>query len=450
MREEPGEKTSEHENTDDTDCFSRAANRMLCSMLKRIHFLLFTVVLVIGCRVAAENRGASKAERIDELVARYAKYGYLNGAVLVAERGKIIYEKGVGEANMVSHVPNTPRTKFGIASLTKQFTAVLVLQQVAEGKIQLGGKVSNYLPWYRKDTGERMTIEEVLHHTAGLAADFDMLEFGDSEAAARHYEPQAFAAKFCQQNLLSEPGTKWAYSNCGYNLLGLILERVTGKSFGDLLRERLLEPMGMKDTGMDRNDLVQLGGAAGYVRHAGPRYTPGPYQDRTHFFAAGGMYSTAEDLFRWSEAFSGDGFVPKEIREQMFKSGLNDWGYGWFAREITPGEPGAGSVLVEMRGDMTGNYFSWILLYPEQNDAIIVLRNGYGSTERLEQNIQAILFDTEPRMPSRNAKDLVALAWLIPARWVASHRLRSVLIALFAAAAIWQATRRKKPRVTRL
>jgi len=413
---------------------------MLWTMLKRSN-LLFIIVVVLGtgqCS-AAEDRSASKAERIGELVARYAKYGYLNGAVLVAEQGKIIYEKGVGEANMKSHVPNTPRTKFGIASLTKQFTAVLVLQLTTERKILLDAKVSDYLPWYRKDTGERMTIEQLLHHTSGLPADFEMPEFGDSEAAARHYEPQAFAEKFCQQTLVSEPGKKWAYSNCGFILLGLILERVTGKSFGDLLRERLLEPLEMNDTGMDRNDLVQMGGAAGYTRHAGPRYTPGPYQDRTHFFAAGGMYSTTEDLFRWSEASSGDvGFVPKEIREQMMKPGINDWGYGWFARKIPAGEPGAGSVLVEMRGDMTGNYFSWILLYPEQNDVIIVLRNGYGSTERLEQNIQAILFDAEPKMPSRNVKDLAALslALRVRARWV-------VLAALFAAVIIWQLARRK-------
>src|SRR6266446_635319 len=201
------------------DCLSMGAERMLWIMLKRSSLLsLLIVVLAAGQCSAAENRSPSKAERINELVARYAKYGYLNGAVLVAEHGKIIYEKGVGEANMKSHVPNTPRTKFGIASLTKQFTAALVLQLAAERKIRLEGKVSDFLPWYRKDTGERMTIEQLMHHTAGLPPDFDMPEFGDSEAAARHYEPKAFAEKFCQQTLLSEPGTKWAYSNCGYNL----------------------------------------------------------------------------------------------------------------------------------------------------------------------------------------------------------------------------------------
>jgi len=422
---------------------------MLWTMLKRLGLLLIIIVLAAGQCPATEDRSASKAGRIDELVARYAKYGYLNGAVLVAEHGKIIYEKGVGDANMKSRVPNTPRTKFGIASLTKQFTATLVLQQVADGKIRLDGKVSGYLPWYRKDTGERMTIEQLLHHTSGLPPDFDMPEFGDSEAAARHYEPQAFAEKFCQQTLLSEPGAKWAYSNCGYDLLGLILERVTGKPFGDLLRERLLEPLGMKDTGMDRNDLVQLGGASGYTRHAGPRYTPGPHEDRGHISSAGAMYSTVEDLFRWSEALSENGAVPKEIREQMFKPGLNNWGYGWFITKMAPGEPGAGNIQEEMRGDMPGNYFSWILRFPEQDDMIIVLRNGYGSTERLEQNIQAILFDEEPKMPSRNVKDLTAQAWLVPEAWVETHRVLSLLAALFIAALMWQFARRKRNTAAR-
>ena len=144
------------------------------------------------------------------------------------------------------------------------------------------------------------------------------------------------------------------------------------------------------------------------MRHAGPRYTAGLYEDRGHIFAAGAMYSTAEDLFCWSQALSEGGSVPKEIRDQIFKPGMNNWGFGWFVTKIAPGEPGAGSTMEEMRGDMPGNYFPWILRYPGQDGVIIVLRNVYGSTERLEQNIQAILYDMEPRMPSRSPKDLVA------------------------------------------
>jgi CubicO group peptidase (beta-lactamase class C family) len=405
--------------------------------------LAFMPLAWAGCR-AAENVVADKAARIDELVSRYQQCGYLNGTVLVAQHGKVIYAKGVGDANMESHTPNTPQTKFDIASMSKQFTAALVLQQAAKGKIRLDGTVSEYLPWYRKDTGQTMTVEQLLHHTSGLPPDYDEPEFSATAEASRHYEPQAFAEKFCQPALAAAPGTKWAYSNCGYVLLGLILERVTGKPFGDLLHEELLAPLGMKNTGLDRDDLAALGGATGYERHAGPRYTPGPHLDRAHIFAAGGMYSTVEDLLRWNQALSSDELLSKDLRDQIFKPGMNNWAYGWFVTKISPGWPGAGNTLAEMRGDMPGNFFSWILRYPEQDAVIIVLRNGYGSTEHFEENLQAILFDHPPRMPSRSPKDVVAHAWLMTYASVTSHRWLSFLILLFALGGFWLVANRKR------
>jgi hypothetical protein len=99
-----------------------------------------------------------------------------------------------------------------------------------------------------------------------------------------------------------------------------------------------------------------------------------------------------------------------------------------------------------MRGDMPGNYFSWILRYPEEEGVIIVLRNAYGSTEHLEQNLQAILFDRDPQMPSRNAKDTLARAWLVPEAWAVSHRAPSVVVLLLLLALTWQLARRRKSR----
>ena len=120
---------------------------------RAVHLLPVAVVLClvfpapfVTCR--AEDAFAKKAAQIDDLIRRYEKCGYLNGAVLVAEHGRIIYEKGVGQANFESHTPNTPQTEFGIASLTKQFTAALVFQLAAEGKLRLVGTVSQYLPWW--------------------------------------------------------------------------------------------------------------------------------------------------------------------------------------------------------------------------------------------------------------------------------------------------------------
>lgn len=406
---------------------------------------LALLFLIAPIPVAGQEPPFDKAQRIGQVLSHYEKLGYFNGAILVADHGKIICAKGVGEADMVSHVPNTPQTKFGVASITKQFTALLILQQVAENKIALQGKVTDYLPWYRKDTGSHMTIEQLLHHTSGLPPDFDSPEFNATPEAARRYEHQEFAEKFCQPPLTSEPGTKWEYSNCGYNLLGLVLEHVTEMSFNDLLHQRILGPLGMKDSGLDRNDLAELRSATGYLRHAGPRYTRGAFIDRIHGFSSGSMYSTVEDLYKWNQALSSGEFLPKELREQIFTHGLHDWGYGWFITKIPAGQPGAGSAMAEMRGDMPENFFAWILCYPERDAVIITLRNAYGSTEGLEQNIQAILFDAEPRLPSRSPKDVAAQLWLVPAHRITSRIALFALLMLLVLAAIWLAARRKTP-----
>jgi CubicO group peptidase (beta-lactamase class C family) len=403
-----------------------------------IQSLVMAAVLLGGESCRAEELNADKAARIDELVSRYRQCGYLNGAVLVAQGGRVIYEKGVGEANFESHAPNTPRTKFGIASITKQFTAALVLQQVAKGNIRLEGTVSDYLPWYRKDTGSRMTIEQLLQHTSGLPADYDHPQFSDSAEAARHSEPQDFAKKFCQPALVAEAGTKWAYSNCGYILLGLILEQVTRQPFSNLLGEQILVPLGMKNTGMDNNDLTRMGGAAGYVRHAGPRYSPGPYLDRGHIFSAGSMYSTVEDLFIWNQALSRGDLFPKELRERIFKPGMSNWANGWFVTRIPQGVPGAGSTLVEMRGDMPGNFFAWIMRYPDQDVVVIVLRNAYGSTEHFEEKLQAVLFDQQPSLPLFSPKDVIAHGWYVTYRAVTAHPLIGLVVVSCFVVGLWK------------
>ena len=425
---------------------------------RRVHQMrnrrrLKTVALALLCSACffvialwpTKADGSDEAAKINRVAQRYAEYGYLNGSVLVARHGEVIYARGFGEADIEGRVQNTPTTKFDIASLTKQFTAVLVLQEVEEGKIKLDAHVSDYLPWYRKDTGARMTVEQLLHHTSGLPGDFDQPEFGDGKEAQARRAPREFAEKVCQKDLISEPGTKWQYSNCGYDLLGLILEGVTGEKYSELLQERLLSPLGMKDTGLDQNNLLEKGGAKGYVRHAGPWYSAGPDLDRNHLFAGGGMYSTVEDLLRWNQALNGGSVISKKICEQVFTPGLNDWGYGWFIRKIDADAPGAGEIMAEMRGDMPRNFFAWILRYPGQDAVVIVLRNGYGSTENFEQNLQAVLYGKEARLPKRAMKDIAAQVWIWPAHWMGMHRWLSLGMATCFVIAIWFI--RKRPRL---
>ena len=128
------------------------------------------IALFILVLTAAANLGLAqdKAAKIDELLKRYNEFGQFNGTALVAENGRVIFKKGYGYANFEWKIPNDADTKFRLASVTKQFTAAVVLQLVDQGKIKLDGKITDYLPDYRKDTGERVTIHHLLNHTSGI------------------------------------------------------------------------------------------------------------------------------------------------------------------------------------------------------------------------------------------------------------------------------------------
>lgn len=391
--------------------------------------------MAAACALAAIGGGRGRAatrnqaEQLESVVRHYQEAGYFNGAVLVADGGKIIYERGVGSADFETRTPNTPLTRFGIGSITKQFTAVLVLQEIADGKLRLDGTVSEYLRWYRRDNGQRMTIEQLLRHTSGSPGDFDQPEFSAGAAAAQFYAPDDFAVRFCQKDLTSQPGTTWNYSNCGYILLGLILEQVSHQKFPALLQQRLLDPIGMKNTGLLLKNFSEMQGAVGYKRHVGARYTRGPYLDLSHIFSAGAMYSTVEDLFLWNHALTSSPAIPTALREQIFRPGKNNWAYGWFVTRMPEGTSGAGSMMAEMRGDMTDNFFAWILRYPERDAVIIVLRNSYESTEHLEENLQAVLFGQPPRLPRRQIGDILIRPML-------AHKM--IVVALVCAAlALW-------------
>src|SRR5215510_9209272 len=147
-----------------------------------------------------------------------------------------------GSENMEWAIPNTPDTKFRLGSISKQFTATLVMQLVEQGKIDLAAPVTRYLPDYPKRTGDRVNIHQLLNHTSGIVG---YTEIPTWDAAMRNpYTPTQFLEFFSSLDLLFEPGSKFSYSNSGYFLLGAILEKVTGQSYEKLLRERIFAPLG--------------------------------------------------------------------------------------------------------------------------------------------------------------------------------------------------------------
>ena len=168
----------------------------------------------------------SKTEQLDKLLNLYHEYGQFNGSVLVAEQGEVIYKKGFGMANMEWDIPNEPNTKHRLGSITKQFTAMLILQLVADGAVDLEAPITSYLPDYPKETGDKITIHHLLTHTSGIP-NYTAFPNFFQEQSRNPYTPDEFVEVFAHKKLDFAPGERFSYSNSGYFLLGVIAEKLT-------------------------------------------------------------------------------------------------------------------------------------------------------------------------------------------------------------------------------
>ena len=294
---------------------------MLKSLCRRT--AIVSLVLVVLTTAAL---GQDKVSKIDDLVKGYHGLGQFNGTVLVAENGRVIYKKGFGYANMEWKVPNDVDTKFRLASITKQFTAAVILQLAEQGKIKLDGKITDYLPDYRKDTGDRVTIHHLLNHTSGIPSYTDKPDFFPN-VSRNPYEVADFVKKYASGDLEFEPGSKFHYNNSAYYLLGAIIEKVTGKSYAEAVKEYIFVPAGMNNSGYDLSSPLIAKRASGYAKTP-DGYANAPYLDMSLPYAAGSLYSTAEDLYAWDQALYGDKILSPKSKELMFKAGLEKYGYG--------------------------------------------------------------------------------------------------------------------------
>ena len=275
------------------------------SFASRRVVLCAAIVLSFCQQVAVAQNGArDHAAKIQEYLATAHKYRLFNGTALVVENGKIIYKSGFGMANMEWAIPNAPDTKFRLGSITKQFTAVLTLQLVEKGKIKLDGKISDYLPEYRKDIGDKVTIHHLLTHTSGIPSYTSQPGFFEN-VSRNPFKVADFVTKYTSGNLEFEPGSKFRYNNSGYFLLGAIIEKMTGKTYEQALKENILDPVGMKNTGYDWHSPLISKRASGYAKTA-DSYTNAAYLDMSIPYAAGSMYSTVEDLYLWDQALYTD------------------------------------------------------------------------------------------------------------------------------------------------
>lgn len=330
----------------------------------------------------ADPAPATSAE-IDSLVAAYADLGMFNGVILVADHGRPLYQRAFGLANREWGIPNTIDTAFNIGSLTKPLTATLVLKLVAEKRIDLDAPITRYLPWYRKDTGDRVLLRHLLAHSSGIpsfTSNPRLTEFDHDS-----HDPMQFVCAYCSEDLESQPGERYAYSNSGYYLLGCIVESVEGAPFGEVLRRRLFEPLGMRRSSFSLQATLIPRRAWGYIPTL-DSFAPISTPDPSVLYSTGGVVATAEDLLLWETAMNGDTYLPKEIREASVSPQIAakpfSYGFGWFLDEYRLKQAGRSLRVASHGGEVDG--FQSIVFRLLDDQRTIVILNNTGPTRLLE------------------------------------------------------------------
>jgi CubicO group peptidase (beta-lactamase class C family) len=275
----------------------------------------------------------------DEFIASYAREHDFSGSVLVQQGGKVIYTHSFGLANIAFDQPNDRRTRYKIASITKLFTSTLILQLRDEGKIDLDQTITRYLPDYAGDAGDKVTVRQLLNHTSGLPS-YDQVK--DAQSAIREGLPvyqlphssDELLSRYASGSLVSRPGSTFEYNNADYVVLGKIIERVSGLSLEQTLRQRILEPLKMRDSGLLRQEVIVPRLADTYFRRdEGGKLTPDLPAYPENWYAAGAMYSTPGDLLVFANALFGGKLLLAQSQALMLKPGLDDYGLGLWVYE---------------------------------------------------------------------------------------------------------------------
>ena len=356
--------------------------------------LVYTMLVLAVCQSLAVAQ--DHAARVQEVLKLANEYGQFNGSALVAENGKVIYNGGFGLANVEWGIPNTPDTKFRLGSITKQFTATVILQLVEQGKIKLDGKLSDYLPEYRKDTGDKVTIHHLLTHTSGIPSYTNQPGFLEN-VSRNPYKVDEFVKKYASGDLEFEPGSKYSYNNSGYFLLGAIIERVTGKPYEQVLKQNIFDPAGMKNTGYDHHNTIILKRASGYTKT--PVLSNAAFLDMSIPYAAGSLYSTVEDLYLWDQVLYTDKLLSAASKELMYKPFLQNYAYGWVVRNASFKQNNNDIQMIAHNGGING-FTTTIVRFPKEKNLIVMLDNtGSGYLDRLSESIAKILYSQPYEQP---------------------------------------------------
>ncbi|MDQ3489160.1 MAG: serine hydrolase [Acidobacteriota bacterium] len=318
---------------------------------------------------AAALDAAALEAKVDQLLAAHAKVNEFSGTILLAKDGRPLVMKGYGFANIEWQIPNTPQTRFRIGSVTKQFTSMMVMQLREQGKVKLDDSVCMFVAPC-PDTWKPVTVHHLLTHTSGIPTYTAIPAWRETNMVPKTTEQMV--AIFRDLPLEWVPGAKFAYNNSGYFLLGVVIEKITGKKYQQALQDMILTPTGLKDTGYDWPGTILPQRAAGYEGR-GENIRNAAALDMQQPYSAGSLYSTVLDLLKWEQTLYTETLLPEAAKTIMWTPFKNGYAYGWSIAE--PGPNTFGHKRIAHSGGING-FSSMLIRVPGENVTAIVLSNN--------------------------------------------------------------------------
>jgi CubicO group peptidase (beta-lactamase class C family) len=382
-------------------------------MLRHLGVLLTGLVASAGV-AALENQAPSQTvpaarlssdiQKTDAAFAAWAKPATPGCALGVLRDGTMLYSHGYGLADVEHSVPITPTTVFHVASVSKQFTALAIYILVNEGKLSLDDDIRKYLPELH-DFHKTITLRNLLNHTSGLRDQWNLLAMAGWRLADEITQQDVLNLIWRQRELNFPPGEEQVYSNTGYTLLALIVERVSGKSLADFTRERIFLPLGMQHSHFHSHygDLVQ-NRAYSYERQPDGRYRYVALSYST--VGPSSLFTTVEDLARWDENFYTGTVAGKAVLAQMQVPGkLNNGKETDYAAGLVAGEY-RGLKTVEHGGGDAG-FRTELLRFPEAHFSVITLCNtGDADAAALAHGVADIFLDSQLKPVAAESQEL--------------------------------------------
>ncbi len=336
----------------------------------RKFYLFFCLVFLSGFSIAQDIR-----KQLDDYLSIAKKHKYFNGTVLVIQKGETLFYKGSGYKNITNKTKNDTATIYRIGSLSKPFTASIILKLADENRLSIHDKLSKYLPGLHY--GDSVTIEHLLTHSSGIKEYLEIPAIQKMPDNSPPIDLEKLMSYFIHEPLTMLPGDKFSYSNSNYILLAYIIEKITGEKFEHIVREMIFKPLHMNHSGFDFKNLSDSNKSTGHNSLNSQADTVIDF-DSTYAPGCGSMYATAGDLYKFYKGLY-SGLIKDATREQAFTPRKWKYGYGWFSYTLY------GRKCISHAGGVPGFYAN-LQFFPGDDVCIVLLSNcsiGHIETDKI-------------------------------------------------------------------